>query len=120
MNNPTPEDAEKRRYRCIVGRKILKLIKIRGCTYDEVAMAAGYTSNSMISQAISGDKLPSPMRLAKIADFFGIPEAYLSDDIDYDADDLRLIAGVHKMIRNKHTARAHPHYDAIKALLSRK
>lgn len=99
-------DVDRARYAKTVGTKIARLIAMKEaegdkCTYMDVALAAGYSSNSMISQIISGDKLPSISRLQKIAGYFDLPANYLLDDVDYTVEDLRLITATHKMIKNK-------------------
>ena len=106
----------KKSYMKIVGAKLEKLISMKpGCTQEDVALAAGYSSNSMINQAIKGLKMIPPNRLNKIASFFGLPEGYLSNEIEYSESDLKILVAVHDMISNKET---HPHYSAIIKLLN--
>lgn len=106
----------KKNHMKIVGDKINRLIAITpGCTQEDVALSAGYTSNSMINQAIKGLKMIPSHRLNKIAEFFGLPEGYLSNDVEYSESDLKLLVATHDMIKNKE---GHPHYRAILKLLN--
>ena len=110
-----PKDHKKRLMK-ITGDKIARLISITpGCTQEDVGLVAGYTSNSMINQAIKGIKMPSAHRLNKIADYFGLPSGYLSNDVEYTEADLKLLIATHSMIEQKES---HPHYKAVLTLLS--
>ena len=101
--------ASKRKTMELLGRKLERLLGMSGATQEELSLKVGYSNNSMISQIISGEKMPSVQKLHAIADFFNIPANYLLDDVDYSAQDMELLIRVHEMIRNRET---HPLYHA--------
>ena len=82
-------------------------------TQENVAHAAGYSGNSMISHIEKGERTPSVDQVISLATALDIHPIYLLSPKKYTDEQVEMVLSFHTLLQ----ADNHPLYDAVKEIL---